>query len=67
MLRGKILGRSFIIRKRLFKNRFDFFKGECFYGVNAFKYGVYVQHSKSRPIGFKNIKDVAPNFDNVTA
>ena len=55
---GMVFGKSFIVRKRKSKNRFELSKGECFNIFHCYKWAFYVQHSKSRSISFKNIKDI---------
>lgn len=58
MKSGKLLNRSFIIRKRKEKTRYELSSGECFYNVQFYKYGFYLEKgNSSRPVGFKNIKD----------
>ena len=47
-----------MIRKRKVKSRYGISKGECFYSLQFGKYGFYLQHSKSRPIGFRKLVDI---------
>ena len=54
----KLFNRSVILRERKFKKRYEMSKGKCFYSVQCGKFGIYVEHGKSRSIGFKTIKDV---------
>jgi len=55
---GKLFNKSYMIRKRKVKNRYGISKGECFYSLQFGKYGFYLQHSKSRPIGFRKLVDI---------
>lgn len=55
---GTVLGKSFIVRKRQSKNRFEVSRGECFNIFHCYKWAFYVQHNQSRSISFKNIKDI---------
>lgn len=58
MKSGKLLNRSFIFRKRKEKTRYELSSGECFYNVQFYKYGFYLEKGNScRPVGFKSIKD----------
>jgi hypothetical protein len=55
---GKLFGKSFIVRRRTSKNRFEVSKGKCFNILHCYKWGFYLQHSGSRAISFNNIKDI---------
>lgn len=55
---GTVFGKSFIVRQRVIKNRFEISKGECFNIFHCYKWAFYVQHKQSRSISFKNIKDI---------
>jgi|TARA_R110001606_G_scaffold396305_1_gene570182 hypothetical protein len=55
---GTVFGKSFIVRHRKSKHRFQVSKGECFNIFHCYKWAFYVQHNKSRSISFKNIKDI---------
>lgn len=55
---GKLLGKSFIVRKRVYKNRFGIESGECFNMLHCFKWSFYLQHGGSRSISFNNIKEI---------
>ncbi len=55
---GTVFGKSFIVRQRSIKNRFEVSKGECFHIFHCYKWAFYVQHKQSRSISFKNIKDI---------
>jgi hypothetical protein len=55
---GKVFGRSFIIRRRTSKNRFQMSRGECFNILHCYKWAFYLQHKRSRAISFNNIKDI---------
>jgi hypothetical protein len=55
---GKLFGKSFIVRRRTSKNRFEMSKGKCFNILHCYKWGFYLQHSGSRAISFNNIKDI---------
>ena len=55
---GKLFNKSYMIRKRKVKNRYGISKGECFYSLQVGKYGFYLQHSKSRPVGFSKLIDI---------
>ena len=47
-----------MIRKRKVLNRYSISKGNCFYSIQIGKYGFYLQHSKSRPVGFRKLVDI---------
>lgn len=47
-----------MIRKRKVINRYSVSKGKCFYSIQIGKYGFYLQHSKSRPVGFRKLVDI---------
>jgi len=55
---GKLFGKSFIVRRRSSKNRFEMSKGKCFNILHCYKWGFYLQHGGSRAISFNNIKDI---------
>lgn len=55
---GKLFGKSFIVRRRSSKNRFEVSKGKCFNIFHCYKWGFYLQHKGSRAISFNNIKDI---------
>jgi hypothetical protein len=55
---GTVFGKSFIVRQRRTKNRFEVSKEECFHIFHSYKWAFYVQHKQSRSISFKNIKDI---------
>ena len=55
---GKLFNKSYMIRKRKIQNRFEISRGECFYSLQIGKYGFYLQHSKSRPVGFRKLVDI---------
>ena len=55
---GKLFGKSFIVRRRSSKNRFEMSRGKCFNILHCYKWGFYLQHSGSRAISFNNIKDI---------
>jgi len=55
---GKLFGKSFIVRKRVNKNRFGLEVGECFRMLHCYKWSFYVQHKRSRSISFNNIKEI---------
>tara|TARA_R110000787_G_scaffold215945_1_gene325138 strand:- start:1000 stop:1257 length:258 start_codon:yes stop_codon:yes gene_type:complete len=55
---GTVFGKSFIVRRRTSKNRFELSKGECFNILHCYKWAFYLQHNTSRSISFKNIKDI---------
>lgn len=58
MKTGKLFNRSFIVRKRKDKTRYELSSGECFYNVQFYKFGLYIEKGKpSRQVGFKSIKD----------
>jgi len=59
MKTGKIFNRSYIIRVRKNKTRYGLSSGECFYNVQFYKMGFYLEKTmKSKEIGFNNIKDL---------
>ena len=59
MKTGKIFNRSYIIRVRKNKTRYGLSSGECFYNVQFYKMGFYLEKKmKSKEIGFNNIKDL---------
>ena len=55
---GTVFGKSFIVRRRTIKNRFEVSKGDCFNIFHCYKWAFYLQHGSSRSISFKNIKDI---------
>tara|TARA_R110000823_G_scaffold97076_4_gene211122 strand:+ start:338 stop:595 length:258 start_codon:yes stop_codon:yes gene_type:complete len=55
---GTVFGKSFIVRRRTSKNRFELSRGECFNILHCYKWAFYLQHNTSRSISFKNIKDI---------
>lgn len=55
---GKLFGKSFIVRRRSSKNRFEVSRGECFNILHCYKWAFYLQHKGSRAISFNNIKDI---------
>jgi len=57
MKNGKFLNKAYMIRKRKRDNRYSISKGECFYNFQFGKYGFYIQHSNSRPVGFSKLID----------
>lgn len=56
-MRGKVLGRSYILRKRLHKDRYEISKGECFRIVHCCKWAFYIEHKQGRMVGFDGIQD----------
>ena len=59
MKTGKIFNRSYIIRVRKNKTRYGLSSGECFYNLQFYKVGFYLEKTmKPKEIGFNNIKDL---------
>lgn len=59
MKTGKLFNRSYIIRVRKNKTRYGLSSGECFYNIQFYKLGLYLEKNKAeREIGFNNIKDL---------
>lgn len=53
----KVFNRSVIIRRRIKLRRFGFGSGSCFNNVHMGKLSIYIQHRRSRVIGFQAIAD----------
>jgi|TARA_R110000772_G_scaffold116878_3_gene222091 hypothetical protein len=59
MKTGKLFNRSYIIRVRKNKARYELSSGECFYNIQFHRVGLYIQKKKpTKSIGFNNIKDL---------
>lgn len=53
----KFRDRSIIIRRRIKLRRFGFGSGSCFNNVHMGKLSIYIQHRRSRVVGFQAIAD----------